>query len=252
MLEITDLYCGYGADDVLHGISLQAAAGEFFCIAGPNGCGKSTLLKAIARLLPFRGSITINGKETAAFSRKELARHIAILAQASPLYFPYTVYDTVLMGRYAHRKGWFGSFENSDKAAVENVLVTLGLDTLREESISELSGGQLQLVFLARTLVQEPRIIILDEPTSHLDLKNQITLLDHLAAWVKTGERTIIAVFHDLNLARRYSTAAALMAEGKIAARGLAAEIFSGSILAEVYGLDIETITVHGLGYKTP
>lgn len=239
MLEIQDLYCGYGGEDILRGITLQAAAGEFLCVAGPNGCGKSTLLKAIARLLPFRGSIAVEGRETAAFSRKELARHIALLSQAAPLYFPYTVYDTVAMGRYAHRTGWFGGLDNTDKAAIENALATLNLNALREESIEELSGGQLQLVFLARTLAQDPRIILLDEPTSHLDIKNQITLLDHLATWVTAGQRAIIAVFHDLNLARRYGTAAALMAEGKITARGSAAEVFSGANLAEVYDMDI-------------
>ena len=234
MIELNDLYCGYGAEDVLQNISLKAAAGEFLSITGPNGCGKSTLLKAIARLLPYRGSILINSKEINSFSQKDLAKHIALLGQASPLYFPYTVYDTVAMGRYAHSKGWFGSLDKTDKTVIENALCTLNLDGIRNELISELSGGQLQRVFLARTLAQDPRIILLDEPTNHLDIKNQITLLDHLTAWVKEGDRTIIAVFHDLNLALRYSTAAVLMAEGTIAAQGTAAEVFSGYYFSNI------------------
>ena len=228
MIELSDLYCGYGAGDVLRGINLKAAPGEFLCIAGHNGSGKSTLLKAIARLLPYRGSIIVNTKEISSFTQKELAQHIALLGQISPLYFPYTVYDTVSMGRYAYSKGWFGSMDKTDIAAIENAIDTLNLHDIRNELISELSGGQLQRVFLARTLAQDPRLILLDEPTNHLDTKNQITLLDHLTAWVKEGERTIIAVFHDLNLARRYCTAAALMEEGTIAAQGTAAEVFSG------------------------
>jgi len=234
ILELNNLYCGYGAADVLQNISLKAAPGELLSIAGPNGCGKSTLLKAIARLLPYRGSIAINGKEINSFSQKELAQHIALLGQASPLHFPYTVYDTVAMGRYAHSKGWFGGLYKTDKAVIENVIGTMNLDEIRNELISELSGGQLQRVFLARTLAQDPKIILLDEPTSHLDSKNQIALLDHLAAWVKKTERIIIAVFHDLNLARRYCTTAVLMAEGTIAVRGAAAEVFSGYYFSNI------------------
>jgi iron complex transport system ATP-binding protein len=248
MLELRDLYCGYGAGDVLRGISLKAERGEFLCLAGPNGCGKSTLLKAIARLLPFRGSIAVDGRETNAISRKELSLRIALLGQTSPLYFPYTVYDTVAMGRYAHRKSWFSGHGSTDRAAIEEALAALGIDALREKPINELSGGQLQRVFLARTLAQNPRIILLDEPTNHLDLKHQIALLDHLAAWVKAGERTIIAVFHDLNLALRYSDTAALMAEGTIAAHGPAAEVFAGPALAELYGMDVGSFMRESLG----
>ena len=231
MLELHNVCCGYGSGDVLQNINLKVAAGEFLCIAGPNGCGKSTLLKAIARLLPYRGAITINGKEINALTQKELARHTALLGQASPLYFPYTVYDTVAMGRYAHSKGWWGGLDKTDRAAIANALAALGLDGLSDALISELSGGQLQRVFLARTLAQEPRLILLDEPTNHLDIKNQIVLLDYLSAWVKENGRAVAAVFHDLSLARRYGSAAALMAEGKIIAHGAAADVFSDSAI---------------------
>jgi len=243
MLELRDLYCGYGDGDVLHGINLKAAKGEFLCLAGPNGCGKSTLLKAISRLLPFRGSITVDGRETTALSRKELARHIALLGQISPLYFPYTVYDTVAMGRYARRKSFFGDPDNADKKAVEEALATLNLDALRNKPINELSGGQLQRVFLARTLAQDPSIILLDEPTNHLDLKHQIALLDHLKAWVKSSAsssgRLIVAVFHDLNLSLNFGDTVALMADGKITACGAPADVFTSPALSEVYGMDV-------------
>ena len=244
MLELRDLYCGYGAEDVLEGITLNAGAGDFLCIIGPNGCGKSTLLKAIAGLLPFRGNITIKGKEIAAFSQKELARNIALLGQLSPLYFPYTVYETVAMGRYPYRKGWFGGLDSTDKTIIEHTLAILELDTLCETLIDQLSGGQLQRVFLARTLVQNPRIILLDEPTNHLDLKHQTVLLDHLAAWVQDDERVIVAVFHDLTLARRYGTVAALMTEGTINIQGPVSDVFSGSHISQAYGIDIHNINL--------
>jgi iron complex transport system ATP-binding protein len=238
MLEIRDLYCGYGAGDVLRGIDLTVERGEFLCLAGPNGCGKSTFLKAIARLLPFRGSVTIEGRDSAGLSRRELAIKLALFGQVSLMYFPYTVADTVAMGRYARGKGWFGGLTEEDKSASEDIFAALKLNDLRDKSINELSGGQLQRVFLARTLVQDPAVILLDEPTNHLDLKHQTELLDYLTEWA--GGRTIIAVFHDLNLARRYGKTAALLADGRIAAQGQTAEVFSGAQLKEVYGMDIK------------
>ena len=244
ILELRDLYCGYGAEDVLEGINLKIEAGNFLSIAGPNGCGKSTLLKAIAGLLPFKGSIAIRGKEIAAYSQKDLAREIALLGQLSPLYFPYTVYETVAMGRYPYRKGWFGDLDNTDRTIIEQILAILELDTLCETSIDQLSGGQLQRVFLARTLAQDPRIILMDEPTNHLDLKHQTVLLDHLAAWVQAEERAIVAVFHDLNLARRYGTAAALMTEGIITAVGPAEDVFSSSLILQAYGIDAHNMNL--------
>jgi iron complex transport system ATP-binding protein len=247
-LEINDLCCGYyGGEDVLKGISLEARAGEILCIAGPNGCGKSTLLKAAARLLPFRGSVTIGGRESASFSRKELARKLALLGQSSELYFPYTVYETVAMGRYAHSTGILGLPPARDRTIIEEVLDTLELKDVRERLISELSGGQLQRVFLARTLVQDPELILLDEPTNHLDLKHQIALLDYLSGWVKANNKTVIAVLHDLNLCRRFGGTTVLMSEGRIADHGKTEDVLNGKILAAVYGMDVRDFMVRSL-----
>ena len=261
MLEIRDLRAHYGGTDVLRGISLNVEPGEFLCVAGPNGCGKSTLLKAVARLLPCRGTVAIRGRDAASLSRRALAREIALLFQSSPLAFPYTVYDTVAMGAYARRRNsgaWFSRPGEADRTKIEETLCALGIAGLRDKSIGEVSGGELQLAFLARTLVQNPRIILLDEPTNHLDLKHQIALLDHLATWLAAplpspaaqggtqgnenetqSGRAVIAVFHDLNLALRYGRRTALMAEGKIAAWGASAEVFSGPALEAAYGMDV-------------
>jgi iron complex transport system ATP-binding protein len=122
---------------------------------------------------------------------------------------------------------------------IAGILASLELDGVRKRLISELSGGQLQRVFLARTLVQDPRIILLDEPTNHLDLKHQSALLEYLADWAKTGGRTVLAVLHDLSLAFRYGKTAALMREGRITARGPVEEVFSGAALKEAYGMDV-------------
>jgi iron complex transport system ATP-binding protein len=239
MLEITNLSCGYGGTDIIKNINLKVEDGETLCIVGPNGSGKSTLLRAAARLLEFRGSVAVDGKETASFSRKELAKKIALLGQNSPLYFPYTVYDTVAMGRYAYGAGLFGGLSAACKKIIAETLEVLGLDNVQNSFVSELSGGQLQRVFLARTLVQESKIVLLDEPANHLDLKHQTGLLDHLGTLSAGRGKTVIAVLHDLNLARHYGKTAVLMREGTIAARGGAETVFSDGVLADVYGMDI-------------
>jgi iron complex transport system ATP-binding protein len=248
VLEIRDLYCAYGdGADVLKGINLKAEAGEILCLAGPNGCGKSTLLKAVARLLPFRGSIAIDRRDGASYPRRELARKLALLGQASSLYFPYTVYDTAAMGRYAHREGILGGPSAQDREIIAETLHTLELFDVREKCIGELSGGQLQRVFLARTLIQDPDIILLDEPTNHLDLKHQLGLLDYLSNWAKTKNKTVIAVLHDLNLCRRFGETTALMSCGRIVDRGATETVLDGRILAEVYGMDVRGFMVRSL-----
>ncbi|MDR2258554.1 MAG: ABC transporter ATP-binding protein, partial [Treponema sp.] len=168
MLEINNLFCGYRGSDVIHGLSLRANRGQVLILAGPNGCGKTTLLKAIARIIPCRGSVTLDGRDISAFSRKNLAQKIALLGQMSQIHFPYTVYDTVALGRYAHAKGFLKSLSKGDRAFIMNIIDRLGLYDDKDRMINELSGGQLQRVFLARTLAQDPDIILLDEPTNHL------------------------------------------------------------------------------------
>ena len=238
MIEVKDLSAGYGGNDVLKGVNFRAERGECFCILGPNGCGKSTLLKSMARVMEYRGTVTLEGRDISAFSRKELAKNVALLGQSASLYFPYTVYDTAAMGRYAYNQGWFSGPGKDSREAVDKVLAALELDDVRDTLISRLSGGVLQRVFLARALVQDPQVILLDEPTNHLDLKYQAGLLEYLSSWA-AGGKTVIAVLHDLNLARRYAKTVLLMSEGKIAACGPADQVFSGSALAEAYGMDV-------------
>jgi len=238
-MEVENLSAGYGGADVIRGISFRAKAGESLCVLGPNGCGKSTLLKSIARLIGYRGIVALNGKDISAIPRKELAKKIALLGQTSQVLFPYTAHETVSMGRYAHSAGFLKSLSADDKDIVENVMAKLGIADIRDRMIDELSGGQLQRVFLARTLAQTPDVILLDEPTNHLDLKYQIELLTFLKSWVEESGKTLVAVFHDLNLARQFGDSALLMNSGTIAACGKITEALRGEILQEVYGIDI-------------
>ena len=250
MLEVKKLSAGYGSEDVIHNISFTAQKGESLCVLGPNGCGKSTLLKAISRIIDYRGSVLVNDKDTADFSRRELAGKIAMLSQSAlQVYFPYTVFDTVSMGRYAYSKGLFKNLSAEDKVIIEDILKKLDILDIQDRMIDELSGGTLQRVLLARTLAQTPDLILLDEPANHLDLKHQIELLYLLKAWVKENNKTLIGVFHDLNLARLFGDTAIVMDNGEISAAGTIVEILKSDALSNVYGIDIREFMRTSLEY---
>jgi iron complex transport system ATP-binding protein len=246
-LEIKNLYAGYGKGDIVRGISLSAEAGRIAAIIGPNGCGKTTLLKTIARLIPYRGTIALGGRDIAGFPRQEMARKIALMGQSETIYFPYSVYDTVSFGRFAYAQGFFKSVSQKDDEVICAVLEKLGLLEERGRMITELSGGQLQRVFLARTLAQDPDLILLDEPTNHLDLKHQLELLKFLSSWAKEQGKTVVAVLHDLNLARRFGDDIILMQDGNIVASWRPEEALDGSRLKEVYGVDIKSFMLESL-----
>jgi iron complex transport system ATP-binding protein len=247
MLEIKNLYSGYGGTDVIYDINLRADNGEFLCILGPNGCGKSTLLKSIARILPYRGTITADNRDLSSFIRKELAKKIALMGQISEIYFPYSVYDTVSLGRYAHTEGFFKNLSPEDRDIITDILKKLELYKEKDRMINELSGGQLQRVFLARTLVQDPDIILLDEPTNHLDLKHQIELLRYLIAWAKDNNKTVVGVLHDLNMVHYYGDNAAIMHNGRIVSYGKPNQILDGETLNNIYDMDIRQFMLESL-----
>jgi iron complex transport system ATP-binding protein len=247
VIEVNGLYAGYGGADVIRDISFKAERGESLCILGPNGCGKSTLLKAIARIIGCRGRVTLDGRDVSAFARKDLARKIALLGQSSRICFPYTVRETVSLGRYAHSTGFLKNLSAGDEAAIDGAIRQLDLWDIQGRMINELSGGQLQRVFVAEILAQDPELILLDEPTNHLDLKNQVELLGYLRSWVKEKDRVLIGVFHDLNLVHHFGDTVLLLSGGKTAAWGGAGEILRGEILKGVYGIDIRGFMLESL-----
>jgi len=236
MLELCGVCAGYNGADVVFDVDIALAQGESLAIIGPNGCGKTTLLKAIGGILPYSGSIKIDGGQVANMKPRQMAAKVAMLGQISPVYFSYTVYDAVMMGRYAHSTGLLGMPTAADKAFVEQCLTAVDMagPALARRSLRALSGGQLQRVFLARTLAQDPQIVLLDEPTNHLDLKFQIELVEYLKKWAATKRRSIVGVLHDISLAIRLSPNVILMKEGKIAARNVTA-----ATLQSVYEMDV-------------
>ncbi|MDR2729364.1 MAG: ABC transporter ATP-binding protein [Treponema sp.] len=239
MIAINGLCTGYNGVDVIHDINLKADIGECLCVLGPNGCGKSTLLKAIAGILNYRGTVRLEGVDTSTCSRRELAKKIAMLGQEVQIYFPFSVYQTVSLGRYAHSKSFLSNLSAEDRAIIDDTIKSLDIWDVRDKMIDELSGGQLQRVLLAMTIAQNPQLILLDEPTSHLDLKYQIDLLNFLKKWVKENNKTLVGVFHDLNMARNFSDTAILINKGQITASGTVDEVLDGEALNAAYGMDI-------------
>lgn len=245
MLEVKNLYTGYDKRDIIQNISFDIKRGENLCIVGPNGCGKSTLLKSIANVIEYKGNIKIDGIEVSKLSRIELAKKIGLMSQISQLYFPYTVYDTVSLGRYAYSKGIFSKTSLEDHKIIVDSMKKVGVYELKDKLITELSGGQLQRVFLARVFAQNPDVILLDEPTNHLDFKHQIELLENLNEWVKENNKIVVGVLHDLNLVHYFADKVLVLQDGKKVDYGLSEDVLNGLTLNKVYGMDIKDFMIN-------
>ena len=239
MLRVEHLVCGYGGEPVVRDVSFRVREGEKLCILGPNGCGKTTLLRALAGLLPSRGTLELEGGDLRGLPARQRAQRLALMSQFSPASFDYTVYETVMLGRYAHQRGGLLAAESgADRRIAEESLRRTGAWDLRERLVTELSGGQLQRVFLARTFAQEPQVILLDEPTNHLDLRYQVELMDTLRQWAAAGGRCVVGVLHDINLALSFADTVLLLEEGQVMDWRPMAE-FDLEMLNRLYGMDV-------------
>lgn len=238
-IVVDSLNFGYTREKVLKDISFSVEKGQFISIIGPNGSGKSTLLKNLANIYsPLNGKIDIDGKNIVNYKKKELAKKIALVPQDTTISYDFSVFDIVLMGRFPY----ISRFEKESEYDYEMVVESLKLTNtfhLRDRSINEISGGERQRVIIARALVQEPEIIFLDEPTSHLDINHQIDLLTLLKNLNKEKNTTIILVIHDINLACRYSDKIVLMDDGKILSEGNPEEVVTRKNIEEAYGLNV-------------
>lgn len=255
LLQANNLCAGYGrgtSKDILHDISFTLHFGERLCIIGPNGCGKTTLLRVLAGILPYRGSLSIrpadsdhphSGKliDRETLTIRQAARETALITQLSPPVYPYTVFQTVMLGRYARQgNGWRRSSSNEDTEKTEKAIADCGISNLSNHLLTELSGGQLQRVYLARALAQDPTTLLLDEPTNHLDLYFQLDILDRTSSGIARGRPlAAIGVFHDLFLTRRFADTLILMDNGTIADMGTTEEVLSGKAINRVYRMDV-------------
>lgn len=243
-LEAADVACGYGGDDILRGVSLGVRPGELLAVAGPNGSGKSTLIRLLSRVLaPRSGKVTLEGRDLYEMPARDCAKALAVLPQESAVEFEFTCREIVELGRAPHL-GRFQSEREPDRAAVRAAMERTGTWELRERSILELSGGERQRVFLARAFAQEPRALLLDEPTAHLDLAYQVEILRLARRQAAEREVAVIAVLHDLNLAAAFADRMALLFRGRVAAVGTPAEVLREPALREIYGADV-TVRPH-------
>lgn len=247
MLEVKNISCGYNNINIINDVSFNVNKGEFFCIVGPNGCGKSTLLKAISNIIGYDGIVRLENEDIKKFNRKHLATKLAFMTQNSNIFFSYTIYDTVALGRYAHLKGVFSRLSKKDNEIIEESLKAVGIFDIKDKYINELSGGQLQRVFLARAFAQNPEVILLDEPTNHLDLRYQIEILEYLKLWAKENNKIVIAVLHDLNLVQNFGDKVLMLDSGKIKGIGNTKEVLNGDDLEDVYGINIKKFMLNTL-----
>jgi iron complex transport system ATP-binding protein len=236
MLKISGLSCGYGKRVVLQEVSFVIKPGEFMGIIGPNGSGKTTLLRAITGLLhPFEGTISIEGRETHEMARRQLAQKVAVVTQLPEATPPFSVEEFVLMGRVPHW-GRFQLLETAkDVEKAESVMALTGIVYARDCRMGELSGGEQQLAFVARALAQEPRLLLLDEPTAHLDIGHQGQIMDLLRQLNKEQSLTIVVVLHDLALASLYCQRLILLHEGRLRKIGPPKRVLTKEMVEEVY-----------------
>lgn len=241
-LEAKGLGLSYGGDFIFENLDLTVPIGKITVFIGSNGCGKSTLLRSMARLLkPQRGSVVLNGADIASLSTKDVARKLAILPQGPTAPEGLTVMQLVKQGRYPYQS-WLRQWSREDEEAVTAALASTGLTELADRTVDSLSGGQRQRAWIAMTLAQETPLILLDEPTTYLDLTHQIEVLDLLYELNVQEQRTIVMVLHDINLACRYADHIVAIRDGSIKAKGAPGEIINSELMQTVFQLPCEII----------
>ena len=249
-LKVKNVEFSYASVPILKDICIELAASEMLGVVGPNGAGKSTLLRCIDRILkPQRGSILLDEREIKKMSMIELAKKLGYIPQSTFQVFPATVFDTVLLGRRPH-VGWRSG--EKDRKKVLKALQMLNIEKFAMRDINELSGGQQQKVFIARALTQEPDVLLLDEPTSNLDIKHQLEVMEIIKSIVREKEISAIMAIHDLNLASRYADRIIMMNDGEIFSAGDSVSVLTPESIKQVYGVEAEVNHIHGRPYIVP
>jgi len=243
---------GYRDREVLRGVDLAAQAGEVVALIGPNGAGKSTLLRVLAGLLrPDEGSVMVDGANVTTLDRRSIARHIAVVPQVFETLFPFTVREIVALGRTS-RLGPFGTLGADDARAVTRALEEIGATDLAERRIDRVSGGERQRAVLAMALAQEAGVLLLDEPTAHLDPTHQRGTLERVVTLARVRGLAVVAVLHDLNLAAAFASRVVLLADGAIVREGEPRAVITSELVSAVFGPGLRVISHDGRPFVIP
>ncbi|MBB4931176.1 iron complex transport system ATP-binding protein [Lipingzhangella halophila] len=242
-LAATDLSLGYRAETIVDQVSVTLPTERVTVIVGPNGCGKSTLLRGLARLLtPRSGAVLLAGEDISRLPARSVARQLGLLPQQPVAPDGITAADLIARGRHPHQR-WYRQFSDTDAEAVSSAMAATGVTELADRPLDELSGGQRQRVWIALTLAQNPDVLLLDEPTTYLDLAHQVDALELLTDVNTQSGRTIVLVLHDLNLASRYADHLIVMRDGGIAAQGPPSEVVTAETIEDVFSLPCVVIS---------
>lgn len=243
ILETRDLHAGYdGAADVLRGLTMSTPAGRFACILGPNGSGKTTLLKTLLGQVPIRsGCILLDDRPIGSYRPDVLARMMSYVPQVPESAFSFTVQDLILMGRFAHA-GVLGLAGAQDLTVARLAMEMTGTTAFAGRTLDELSGGEAQCVMIARALAQQPSIMLLDEPTSHLDIRNQLHIYRMMQRLAHEWHMAVVCVSHDINLASRFADELVLVRDGQVHAHGRPVNVLDADILEAVYAVHITLV----------
>lgn len=241
MLKIQNLSVSYGPRQILHDVSLDVQSGEVLALIGPNGAGKSTLIRAASGVISYTGRVRTNGDDFASLTYIQRARYIATVPQAVSLPPAYTVWETVLLGRTPYL-GFLGQPSAKDEEIARQALARVSALAFVDRRVGELSGGEQQRVLLARALCQSTPILLLDEPTAHLDLQYQVGLLELVSELAHKDNLAVLVALHDLNLAAHYADRIALMVAGKIKALGKAGDVLQPELIEAAYCLPVQVV----------
>jgi len=244
-LTVAGLRASIGEARILREVAAQLPPGRVSAVVGPNGSGKSTLLRLLVGALePDAGALLLDGRDLTSLSRRARAQEVALVEQDGAAPAALDVLDVVLLGRTPHRAAWGGD-SAQDVAVAHAALERAGAPDLADREVATLSGGERQKVHLARALAQAPRLLLLDEPTNHLDVAAQLDVL-HLAGELAEGGVTVLAALHDLNHALQYCAHVVVLAEGRVVAAGPPADVLTGALVSEVYGVRAERVLAGG------